>query len=150
MTLLETKANIDEVNKSLVDVQKILDKKVAKEELATIVKDQAIINESLCTENIIGRWSWKSGDIKPGQMIPWEVQLINTLPDNFIWEKDKTTILVIAPGLYEIQCGFFAKKKPTIQVLVNGEPIFSAVNTSSYVIHHTSGKLKDLKHSSGY
>lgn len=86
----------------MVDVQKILDKKVAKEELATIVKDQAIINESLCTENIIGRWSWKSGDIKPGQMIPWEVQLINTLPDNFIWEKDKTTILVIAPGLYEV------------------------------------------------
>ena len=27
-------------------------------------------------------------------------------------------------------------------MLVNGEPILSAVNTSSYVIHHSAGKLK--------
>jgi hypothetical protein len=57
------------------------------------VNDQAIINESLCTENIVGRWTWKSGklyiykilkirhnptnlliigDTKTGSLIPWE------------------------------------------------------------------------------
>jgi hypothetical protein len=51
-------------------------------------------------------------------------------------------ILTIAPGLYEINFGFFSSKQPTIQVLVNGEPILSAVNSSSYVIHHSAGKLK--------
>ena len=34
-------------------------------------------------------------------------------------------------------------------MLVNGEPIMSAVNTGSYVMHHSSGKIKDIKHSAG-
>lgn len=51
-------------------------------------------------------------------------------------------ILTVAPGLYEITFGFYSGKKPTVQVLVNGETILSAVNSSSYVIHHSSGKFK--------
>ena len=66
------------------------------------MNDQSVLNESLCTENIVGRWIWKSGEIKQGNILPWEVQVINTLPDNFIWEKDKTCILVLAPGIYEV------------------------------------------------
>lgn len=50
-------------------------------------------------------------------------------------------IVTVAPGLYEITMGFFSAKKPTVQVLVNGETIISQVNSSSYVIHHNSGKL---------
>ena len=46
-------------------------------------------------------------------------------------------------------CGFYSKKKPTIQLLVNNQPILTAVNSSSYVIHHSSGKLKDTKHPLG-
>ena len=35
-------------------------------------------------------------------------------------------------------------------MLVNGESILSAVNSSSYVIHHSAGKLKGAnKHSAG-
>jgi len=67
-----------------------------------------------------------------------------------LWEEDKSIILTIAPGLYEVSLGFFSAKKPTVQVLVNGETILSAVNSSSYVIHHSSGKLANMgKHSSG-
>jgi hypothetical protein len=29
-------------------------------------------------------------------------------------------------------------------LIVNGQTIISAVNSSSYVIHHSSGKLKDV------
>lgn len=46
--------------------------------------------------------------------MPWEVQSVNTCPDNFLWEKEKTSILTVAPGLYEVMFGFFAKKKPTV------------------------------------
>jgi len=49
--------------------------------------------------------------------------------------------VTVAPGLYEITLGFFSTKKPTVQVIVNGETIISQVNSSSYVIHHNSGKL---------
>jgi hypothetical protein len=112
--------------------------------------NQAIINDALCAENCVARWTWKSGKVKNGYAVPWEVQTVNTAPDNFLWEKDKTSVLTVSAGLYEISMGFYADKKPTIQVLVNGEPILSAVNSASYVIHHNSGKLKNVgKHSSG-
>ena len=76
--------------------------------------------------------------------MPWEIQSVNTAPDIFLWEKDKISIVTVAPGLYEIVLGFYSRKKPTIQILVNGEPIMSAVNSSSYVVHHSSGKLKPV------
>lgn len=43
--------------------------------------------------------------------------------------------------------GFYAKKKPTIQIIVNGQTVLSAVNNNSYVMHHSSGKLKDFNNS---
>eukprot|EP00357_Protocruzia_adherens_P011027 CAMPEP_0114975776 /NCGR_PEP_ID=MMETSP0216-20121206/2296_1 /TAXON_ID=223996 /ORGANISM="Protocruzia adherens, Strain Boccale" /LENGTH=802 /DNA_ID=CAMNT_0002336613 /DNA_START=61 /DNA_END=2469 /DNA_ORIENTATION=+ len=149
-TLLDMKSNIDDVNKALTEVHKELDQKSAAEELTQSVNDQALINEALCAENCVARWLWKSGEVKSGYAVPWEVQSVNTCPDNFLWEKDKTSVLTVAPGLYEIYFGFFAKKKPTVQLLVNGEPVLSAVNSASYVIHHSSGKLKNVgRHSAG-
>lgn len=79
-----------------------MDVKVNQEELKAFTKEQGNINESLCTENIAARWAWKSGELKSGSMVPWEIQLSNTLPDNFLWEKDKTNVLTVAPGLYEV------------------------------------------------
>jgi hypothetical protein len=67
--------------------------------------------------------------------------VLNSDPENFLWEKDKATITTVVPGLYEVTFGFFSRKKPTVQLLVNGEPVLSAVNSSSYVIHHSSGRL---------
>ncbi len=64
-----------------------------------------------------------------GSLVPWNVQNVNTLPDNYLWEKDKPNILVIAPGLYEITLGFYARKKPKVDILVNGEVIMAAVNS---------------------
>lgn len=86
-----------------MEVHKELDLKSNQEDVQNIVNDQALINESLCTENIVGRWAWKSGDLKSGSTVPWEIQLSNTLPDNFLWEKDKASILTVAPGLYEVK-----------------------------------------------
>ena len=52
--------------------------------------------------------------------------------------------------MYEITFGFFAKKKPNIQVLINGNPVLSAINNSSYVLHHSSGRLATIgEHPSG-
>ena len=81
---------------------------------------------------------------------------MNTLTENFLWEKDKPNILVVAPGFYEIKVAFFAKKKPKIDIMINGETVIGAINNTryqyiyfkfSYVVHHSSGKLKDIKSS---
>ena len=37
-----------------------------------------------------------------------------------------------------------------VQLLVNGEPVLSAVNSSSYAVHHSSGRLAAVgPHSAG-
>lgn len=48
------------MNKALTEIYKDLDSKSTQEDMNNLVNDQAIINESLCTENIVGRWTWKS------------------------------------------------------------------------------------------
>lgn len=142
--LLDMKANVDDTNKALSDIHKELDNKVGSPDFSNHLSDYHTIIEALCAENCLGRWLWKSGELKNGSLVPWEIQSVNTAPDNFLWEKEKISIVTVAPGLYEIVLGFYSRKKPTIQILVNGEPIMSAVNSSSYVVHHSSGKLKPV------
>jgi hypothetical protein len=47
--------DIDDVNRALSDVNKELEVKANHDDLNNVVTDQAIINESLCTENIVSR-----------------------------------------------------------------------------------------------
>jgi 6-pyruvoyl-tetrahydropterin synthase len=63
--------DIDEVNKALKEIHEQLDSRVSDEELKTVIQDQATINETLCSENIIGRWLWNSGEIRAGCLVPW-------------------------------------------------------------------------------
>eukprot|EP00698_Gefionella_okellyi_P022603 TRINITY_DN750_c0_g2_i1.p1 TRINITY_DN750_c0_g2~~TRINITY_DN750_c0_g2_i1.p1 ORF type:complete len:432 (-),score=120.43 TRINITY_DN750_c0_g2_i1:55-1350(-) len=149
-TLLDSKAGVEDVNNALIELNKELDNKAPLEDFNKIIADQRLINESLVAEQCVARWIWKSGKTKTGHGVPWNVQSVNTNPDNFLWEKDKVHIVVNAPGLYELSFGFFARKKPSVQLLINGEPVLSAINTASYVIHHSSGRLTSVgSHPSG-
>jgi len=65
------------------------------------------------------------------------LQASNTNPDNFLWEQGKTSVLVVLPGLYEVHMAFFSKKKPIVQLLVNGEVVLNAVSQPNYLT--TSG-----------
>ncbi|KAI9205792.1 uncharacterized protein BJ171DRAFT_499613 [Polychytrium aggregatum] len=85
------------------------------------------------------RWLWKSGALKYGSAVPWNYETLNTDPDNFRWEQDQINIRIAQPGLYEIAFAFFTKAKPSIQLVVNGESVLSAINSASYVVHHSSG-----------
>ncbi len=51
----------DEVELAVEELHRELDQKVSEERLLKVVDNQAALNESLCSENIIGRWAWKSG-----------------------------------------------------------------------------------------
>ena len=140
-TLLDIKANIDDVNHALEEVHQEIDTKISVEELTEKLREQSCINEALCAENCAGRWLWKSGETKTGS-IPWEIQSTNTCPENFIWEKEKTTILALTPGLYHIHYGIFSRKKCSVQLLVNGEIVISDGNNSGKVLgKHSSGNV---------
>jgi hypothetical protein len=60
---------------------------------------QALVNAGLSADMSLGRWIWRSGKTKAGRAVPWNVQTLNSDPDNFVWEKDKA-------------CGLFALCEP--------------------------------------
>ena len=131
---LKNKAEIDDINKALNNIHDELDNKPNIDDYNSAMDNQNGINMALIQENTLGKWLWNSGDLKNGYAVPWEVQYINTNPENFIWEKDSISILVNNKGIYMINCGFFTKDKPTIQVLINGEMVLSQINSNAYVI----------------
>lgn len=57
-------------------------------------------------------------------MVPWESEYANTVPDYYFWEKDKTSILVLVAGIYQItSCIFGRNAIPNI--IINGDPILA-------------------------
>jgi len=103
-----------------------------------------VVNSSLVGEFTFARWLWKTGRLTKGSSVPWTTQPVNTDPDNFLWENGSHVITTSLPGLYEISFGFYASRKPRVQLLVNGSPVLAAVNSSSYVVHHSSGRLSSI------
>jgi hypothetical protein len=93
----------------------------------------------------VGRWIWKSGDLQNKNQVPWEVQAINTCPDNFLWEKNKSSLICVAPGLYQVSFGFYSKRDPSILLYLNGELLktLTPAKTDSNSIMQTP------KHSAG-
>jgi len=110
------------------------------------MKKQDEINTTLSNETCLGWWIWESGKLKNGNLaVPWEVQTTNTCIENFQWDSSDTTFIVCqSPGLYEFNFGFFSPKRPTVQLLVNGEPILSLLN----VTKPDSKNLNTIYHSS--
>ena len=131
LSLLKNKAEVDDVNKALTEIHNELDTKNSIDSFSAAMDNQSIINDALCAENCIARWLWKSGKVKNGYAIPWETQNVNTAPDNFIWDKDKTYIICMSPGLYKLDVGFFCDKKPGVQVMVNGEVAISNLSNTT-------------------
>ena len=145
LDLAKNKLDVDNFNKVIKNIQKDMNTKVNNNDFSNAMDNQAIINDTLCNENNLGRWLWKSGKVKNNLSVPWEIQVINTSPDNFKWEKDKSVININEGGLYEINLGFYADKKPMVQILVNGEVVINAINSNSLAMQQsTGGKMKGI------
>ena len=134
MSYLKNKANIDDVNKALVDIHNDLDNKSSLEDFNHAMNNQNNINTYLAKENSIGKWIWQSGNVCKGYAVPWEVQVINTMPENIIWEKDDFIIMIKKKGIYLLSLGFFVREKPIIQVIINGESVLSQVNSNAFIV----------------
>ncbi len=64
---------------------------------------------------------WQSGELRAGGLIPWEAEAANSVPDHYFWEKDKTSVLIISAGVYEVTACAFGRA--TLTVLANGEAV---------------------------
>ena len=134
MSYLKNKANIDDVNKALVDIHNDLDNKSSLADFNHAMNNQNNINTYLAKENSVGKWIWESGKVCKGYAVPWEVQVINTMPENIIWEKDDFIIMIKKKGIYLLSLGFFVRSKPIIQVIINGESVLSQVNSNAFIV----------------
>lgn len=87
--MIDNKASIDDVNRALAEVSRELDAKATLPEVRKLVRDAGEARAAIVADVALARWVWKSGVVKSGNAVPWNVQAINTDPDNFAWEKDK-------------------------------------------------------------
>lgn len=55
----------------------------------------------------MSRFKWKSGILLDDQIVPFNIEVINTLRENFLWSKNTGTIGIVNGGLYEFSLGFF-------------------------------------------
>ncbi|ORZ41680.1 hypothetical protein BCR44DRAFT_1481700 [Catenaria anguillulae PL171] len=88
-------------------------------------------------------WLWRTGTLKHGSGIPWSLEAQNTDKDNLRWEPDACVVRVAEAGVYELAFCFFTRLKPSIQVVINGESVMSAIHAPTYTVHHGSGKVTD-------
>ncbi|MEW5298119.1 MAG: hypothetical protein WDW36_001275 [Sanguina aurantia] len=136
---LEGKANVMDVNRALLEVCSELEGKACAAEVAKLGDEQALVNAGFAQNLHLARWLWRSGRTKAGGAVPWNVQAVNMDSHTFVWEQDRTSITATVPGLYELSFGFYSKRKPVVQVLVNGEITITAVGSSTHSLHTSPG-----------
>ncbi|KAL0234451.1 hypothetical protein PCE1_001487 [Barthelona sp. PCE] len=145
----ELDSNYDNIVGNYSDLRKDLESRLPSSSFDRFVESQRAVLDGLCLQTCVARFVWKSGRITKKSMIPWDVELVNTAPENFRFTQGKSTIITELPGLYEFTFGFYSERKPTIKILVNGHPILTAVNSGSYVVHHSSGRTVTQPHPDG-
>ena len=129
------KADADELQRTLTLVHGQLAAKASSSELTQALREVSELSSSLSSELCLGRWIWRTGKTKPGGAVPWNVQAANADPQNLVWERDKASITCVQPGLYEVQLGFFSRKRPVVKLTVNGDSVMTVANNSASVFH---------------
>ena len=124
MVYLKDKADINEVNKALTLIHNELDNKLFIQDFNHAMKNQNSINTTLVQENKIGRWIWDSGNLRNGHGVPWEMQKINTCPDNYMWNKDTVNLVINNKGIYNLNLIFFVNSFSMVKIFINGEIAF--------------------------
>ncbi|KAF0701304.1 Aste57867_8233 [Aphanomyces stellatus] len=148
-TLLDTKCNVADVNDALRALQQTLHVKVDECDFKALVDDVHGVRRQMRGEMCVGRWIWKVGRPSDRHTVCWNVQVVNTNPDVFAWEKGADTITALVPGLYQLQASFFTDYAPTLQVLINGEPalVLGGEKTSDARRHrrrHSAGNVTGI------
>ena len=146
---IREKGEINEINKQLAEIKKEIDNN--RIEFSKTIDNQALINEILCEENKLGKWGWTNGKLKNNNKIIWDIQLVNTFPDNYIFENEKSILLIKQGGIYELIFGFYGyNKKPNIQIFVNNEVIISNSNKINKNIVENGNHVLNVTNSGFY
>ena len=146
---IKEKCEINEMNIKLNEIKNEIENN--RSEFSKTLDNQALINETLCEENKLGKWSWTMSKLKNNNRIIWDIQEINTFPDNYILENEKSVLLIKQKGIYEIIFGFYGyNKKPNIQILVNNDVIISNSNKNNKTLYENGNSFLKTTNSEFY
>ena len=121
--LLSQKLDINSFNSVVKELNKLIDTKLDIIDYQKYIDIQEIINNIYLTEKASGIWKWVSSKLKNGY-IPLEIEYYNTMRDNFLWEEDRTSLMIINKGVYNIKVVIFTDELDTkITLVINGENI---------------------------
>lgn len=121
--LFNTKCNLNNFNSVIKEISSLIDTKVDLVEYQKFTDIQEVINNIYLTENSTGVWKWVSSKLN-NDYIPLEVEYYNTMRDNYLWEEDRTSLMIVNKGVYEIKIVIFTDDiDAKITLVVNGENI---------------------------
>ncbi|EKX34336.1 hypothetical protein GUITHDRAFT_80649, partial [Guillardia theta CCMP2712] len=139
--LLDGKVDVDAFNRAMIEVNSLIQEKASLQDVSSSWQDKYLMLSQPGGEVCSGRWIWKSLKTKASGVVPWNLQSSNSDPVHLVWEKDKTYILCVLPGLYCIELGFFSRKRPSARVHVNGEPAITIGSSPAHVTYHAGSRL---------
>ena len=123
--LLTEKVSTETFNSVIKELNNLIDTKLDIIDYQKYMDIQEIINNIYLTENATGVWKWVSSKLKNGY-IPLEIEYYNTMRDNFLWEEDRTSLMILNKGVYNIKIVIFTNDLDTnITLVINGENLIS-------------------------
>jgi len=123
--LFNEKLNVNTFNSVVKELNNLIDTKLDIIDYQKYIDFQEVINNIYLTENATGIWKWVSSKLKNGY-IPLEVEYYNTMRDNFLWEEDRTSLMIINKGVYNIKIVVFTNElNINIILVINGENIIN-------------------------
>ena len=104
---------------------------------ATLVGGNSTANATAATENVSGRWIWKTRcfatipsscglDVRFKAVI-FDIAALNTSPSSLVWDASarRADVVCVRAGLYRVALGFFAATPPALVLLVDGLPVLT-------------------------
>jgi hypothetical protein len=115
---LKGKVDVDDINKALTMINEDLNSKVDNINFQKTLKNQNDINKLICNDYIMGKWISTNNEIINGN-IKWNIQSVNSSPDNFSWENNNYFIFIRNKGIYQIEFILFIDRKENMNFYPN-------------------------------
>ena len=115
---LKGKVDVDDINKALTMINEDLNSKVDNINFQKTLKNQNDINKLICNDYIMGKWISTNNEIINGN-IKWNIQSVNSSPDNFSWENNNYFISIRNKGIYQIEFILFIDRKENMNFYPN-------------------------------
>jgi hypothetical protein len=147
--LLNEKCNLNTFNSVIKELNNLIDSKLDSVEYQKFIDIQEVINNIYLTENSTGIWKWVSTKLNNGY-IPLEIEYYNTMRDNYLWEEDRTSLMIINKGVYNIIIVIFTNDIDIkVTLVVNGENLVTKgienQNRGEVVPKNYKFKLQNIK-----